>query len=623
MPKKEKSAKAAKKPQASSTAWEEGLLVAQIEGEHWRPAIYFAVGEDLENEMFLAALSAAIEVPLRKLFSTISWEGTLKLISELGDVKNQKLTDLPMFYEITETAWALLSKGEEIPLLLMAKLLKFQVLWLKQKDLQSKGLEMKAPGEEETTISQSAGKKKADRKSANKGKAKVERKSPEPPVPKKTTKLLKRGEVEFIDRCINDEPDDGPHRYIIIQGFQNLQLLLLLGELGIDISAVIKIRYERNKNPPKTDIIEPEEQIPEILEVTEAEIEQKEKAIKSLEFFWNYLEPVLNSGILGSKLFDIARLQCTVREDMLPEDWTDDTKVELGAAIFEDIATMIYDCEEWRRQYKNYVLNVKMITVPEASKYEELLGLQTPISRLKQSSVQLSLSPEPDTSTYQQVDMRYYNDLMSLIPLESLSVPLILHCVLEQVVATEENLTPPCEIVPKPRKDGLEQSLVDHLISTVLSLSISEAEKKKIVKELKKPQHVPQNVQSTDPPSAETKQDEVTNEDKNFPAEEATEQSIHEEEEQSITEEMSNSEQIQEYVKVKQPLLLNLHDTMTQRTHHLKVIQGFDPAKVEQEMMKTSPVATSLNFTPPSPEHEDKRLANIQDLMYHCTSGKM
>lgn len=266
MPKKEKSAKAAKKPQASSTAWEEGLLVAQIEGEHWRPAIYFAVGEDLENEMFLAALSAAIEVPLRKLFSTISWEGTLKLISELGDVKNQKLTDLPMFYEITETAWALLSKGEEIPLLLMAKLLKFQVLWLKQKDLQSKGLEMKAPGEEETTISQSAGKKKADRKSANKGKAKVERKSPEPPVPKKTTKLLKRGEVEFIDRCINDEPDDGPHRYIIIQGFQNLQLLLLLGELGIDISAVIKIRYERNKNPPKTDIIEPEEQIPEILE---------------------------------------------------------------------------------------------------------------------------------------------------------------------------------------------------------------------------------------------------------------------------------------------------------------------------------------------------------------------
>ncbi|XP_078265211.1 sperm-associated antigen 17-like isoform X3 [Rhinoraja longicauda] len=620
MPKKEKSAKSAKKPLIKSVAWEEGLLAAQIEGEHWKTAIYFAVGEELENEMFLAALSAAIEVPLRKLFSTISWEGTLKLVTELGEPKNQKLTDLPMFYEVAEEAWALLSKGEEIPLLLITKLLKFQILYLKQKDLQSKGLENKAPGEEETTVTQSAGKKKADKKSANKGKGKVEKKSPEPPVPKKITKLLKRGEVEVVDRCINDEPDDGPHRYIIIQGFQNLQLLLLLGELGIDISAVIKLSYERNKIPPKMDVSEAEEQPSETPEATEAEIEQKEKATRSLELFWKYLEPVLNSGKLGSKLFDIARLQYTVREEMLPEDWTDDSKVELGAAIFEDIANMIYDCEDWKRQYKNYLLNVKLITIPEASKHEMLLALQYPLSKLKQSSVYLSTPPEQDASI-SQVDMRYYNDLMSLIPLESLSVPLILHCILEQVVAMDENLTPPCEHVPKPRKDGLEQSLVDHLISTVLSLSISEAEKQKIVEELKKPQRAPQNEQSTELSSAKIKQDEETNEDKFLPGEEGSEQLVHEEEEQSITEEISNSEQIQEHEKLKQPLLLNLHDTMTQRTHHLKVIHDFDPAKVEQEMMKMLPVATSLNFTPSA--HEDKRLANIQDLMYHCTSEKV
>ncbi|XP_069744518.1 sperm-associated antigen 17 isoform X3 [Narcine bancroftii] len=591
-----KKVKSAKKPPSNSIEWEAGLLEAPIEEDRWKPAIYFVMGEKPENEMFLTALSTAVNVPLRKLFSIISWEGTIKQISEFGDKRSQKSNDLPMFYEITEAAWAMLAKGEELPLPLISKLIKFQILGIKQKALKKREIENKPTGEE-ATESVSAGKKKTDKKSAGKVKGKTEKKSPEPPVAKKTTKLLKRGEVEVIDRCINDEPDDGPQHYIIIQGFQNLQFILLLGELGINISAVIKISCE-SKNLLKPDPAKSELQHTQTPEAIEGEREQKEAAIKNLEFFWKYLDPVLNSGKPASKLFDVATLQYTVKEDMIPGDWNDDTKLELGAAIFEDIASLIYDCEDWKRQYQNYLCNIKLITVSEASKSEELLALQTPVVTKKPPSANLTPHPEQDTPTL-RVDMRYYNDLMNLIPLESLSVSLILHCILEQVVATDESLTPPSELVPKPRKDGLDQSLVDHIISTVLSLPMLEDEKQKIIKELEDPQHMPVNEHSADLP--------VHNVGRKW----------------KIIEGMDKYEQMTPHKELKQPLLLNLHDNITQRTHHLKVIHGFEPAKVEQEMMKTLPVAKYLNLTLPLSEIDEKRLASIQDLMYYCTSEKL
>ncbi|XP_078088010.1 sperm-associated antigen 17 [Mustelus asterias] len=720
-PKKAREPKPLKEPQVIPKAWEPALLEAPIEEEQWRTAIYFTVGEKIENELFLAALATAISVPLRKLFSVISWEGTMKQVVEFGNPKGKRPSELPMFYEVTEVAWETLAKGEELSLLQLSEIVKFQILCLKQKDLQKKGNENKGTVEEEAAVPASANKKKPDKKSAGKGKGKPERRSPEPPASRRNTKLLKRGEVEVIDRSIKeakaskhnslpprkcpfvqlqksgDEPDDGPQRYIIIQGFQNLQFLLMLGELGINISAVIMISYEKNESFLKVDAVESEVDHHESLEGIEPEKKQKEDANKSLENFWKYLEPVLSSGKPGSKLFDIARLRYTVKEAILPQDWdNDDMKLDFGAAIFDDIAYMIYDCEDWKRQHQNYLHNIKLITVPKILKKEELLSTTTLTNRRKSTSASLTVAREKGVSI-PPLDMRYYNDLMNLVPLESLSVPLILHCILEQVVATEESLTPPSELIPKPRKDGLDQNLVEHMISTVLSLSVPEDDKKgtilpaehwarklqqrpfsglptgchglcesptagfptpsadfwqeyhtvsaiqslekKIIEEFKEPPEKPMNESSTRTSFQELGEQAAETEEGNLqirnvfmtegnpqPVGEGSEpradvqKSVLEKEQQIMIEELKKSEQKRSYEETKQPLLLNLHDNLTWRTHHLKILQGFDSAKVEQEMMKKLPLEKFLNFTHPVPETDAKRLASIQELMYHCTN---
>ncbi|KAF4804908.1 hypothetical protein TURU_003868 [Turdus rufiventris] len=364
------------------------------------------------------------------------------------------------------------------------------------------------------------------------GKDSKGKKSVAPPPVKKDTKLKQRGEVEVKDKYIDDEPDDGAHHYFIILGFSNLQLLPVLTDLGINISSVIQISSE-NYRPlqmyleatklKRQSSISPED--------VEAEKRKEDEANKDLETFWKFLEPVLNSGRHGSSLFDVARLHYLVKESDFPPDWSDSEMLEHPAPASQITPTK------------------------KKGKPEEILP-----------TVVLSEASEETFIQFPSVDMRHYNDLLSQIPEELFSVPLMLSCMLEQVIASEEYLTPPSLVAPEAEADGLHRAIADHIVSVLPSLSLPMSEKK------------------------------------------------------NLYDYFSPKYSEKETVTPQYPLLFNYHDALSQRLHLLKVQENLNPEKIEREMMDKLPLTELTHFTPPSAENNTKRLARAHELMHYCTT---
>ncbi|KAK2489589.1 hypothetical protein MC885_004917, partial [Smutsia gigantea] len=614
----------------------------------WKGSIAFVVGNQTEDDLLIRALTLAVQVPQRKLFSMVSWQDILQQINDtnalLGTTSKKAKKPLdgsaPLYYELFSTlgytqlakpvlstwgqgvtkeegnlelrslgfssrkhiprkAWgagydlrwvclygcpgdcpegvlmaakAIMDSGEKITLPLIGKLLKFQLLQIKVKDQQRRENEKKVI-EDRFKIEKDKGKAKSpkEKKAASakiaKGKGKDQ---PEANTTvKKTTQLKRRGEEDDTRRYIDDEPDDGAQHYIIVAGFNNPQLLAIMTELGIPISSVIKISSE-DYEPLQTHLAAVSQQQEVFLqpEDIEAEKVKKENAVKELEIFWKYLEPILNNEKPETSLFDVARLEYMVKTHDFPSDWSDnEMMLELGTNIFENIACLMYDCLDWKRQHQQYLENMQLINVPQVANEKPVLEPVT-IPEAPQPVAPVPGKKKTQTASVitTEVDMRYYNDLLNPIPEEFISVPLILHCMLEQVVATEEDRVPPSLVEPRPRADGLDHRIAAHIMSILPSLCLTEREKKNL-------------------------------------------------QELFLSEEESESKAVP-----KGPLLLNYHDVHAHKRYALKDQKNFDPVQVEEDMQSKLPLWEFLEFPLSPPWNSTKRLATIHELMHFCTS---
>uniref|UniRef100_A0A4W2ET42 Uncharacterized protein n=1 Tax=Bos indicus x Bos taurus TaxID=30522 RepID=A0A4W2ET42_BOBOX len=574
-----------------SKIWEPSLIAAQFNQNDWKGSIVFVVGNRIEDEVLIRALTLAVQVPQRRLFSIVSWQDIVQQVngsSALFGSTSKKAkkpvggNNAPLYYEVLTAAKAIMDSGEKLTLPLIGKLLKFQLLQIKLKDQQRRESEKKVIEdrfkiEKDKVKAKSPKEKKSPSAKVAKGKGKDQ---PEANIAvKKTTQLVRRGEEDDTKQYIDDEPDDGAQHYFIVVGFNNPQLLAIMTELGIPISSVIKISSE-NYEPLQTHLAAVSQQQESFLQPEEIEAEKlkKENGIKELEIFWKYLEPILNNQKPETNLFDVAQLEYTVKADKFPSDWSDsEMLLGLGTDIFENVACLMYDTLDWKRQHQHYLESMRLINVPQVVSEKPIFEVTLipepppPVvavpGKKKTQAYEEPQIPLPVASVItNEVDMRYYNDLLNPIPEEFISVPLILHCMLEQVVASEEDLVPPSLVEPPPRADGLDYRIAAHIVSILPSLCLTEREKKNL---------------------HEIFLSEEENESKPVPT---------------------------------GPLLLNYHDAHAHKKYMLKDLKNFDPVQIEQEMQSKLPLWEFLKFPLPPPWNSTKRLATIHELMHFCTS---
>ncbi|XP_053360671.1 sperm-associated antigen 17 [Clarias gariepinus] len=522
-------------PVAGNRQWEGPLGSAVLHEESWDVCVSLVVCDSVYVEVCMRALCQAVQQPLRRLFTLLSWENLLQKVNDLGNPKTRKIKELPAFYEVTEVAKSVLDSGDELSVDLLTKLVKFQLLDIKSADIQRRAAAQKAPAPVAPV------KEKSD-----KGK-----KGAEAPPPRKDTALKRRGDESAVS-YIDDEPDDGPQHYVLMTGFHQPSLISALDSVGVHVSSIIRLISDRGQTPSaaqedERDDTSEEREFP----ACASDLQQE------LGLFWDQLEGVLNSAGFQSRLSDVARLDYRVDQNLLNRDLNKAQEMqEVGVAVFEGVACLLYDSLDWRRQHQHYLSSMRLMDVPV---------LYTPGHKLRPDTsaeavpVKKRAELRSESECVVDVDLRLYSDLLDRLPVHCVSVPLILHCLIEQVASSET-----CG-VPARRESRSEPELMSYVARAAGGVSRGEQQGGELM-----------------------------------------EYFGHNEEDQRTE---------------KSPALLHHHDERSKRLNCIHVLEGLDVVSAEVCVMKTAPLWNTLMCK--HPETNSLSAARRHELLHYCSTDSL
>ncbi|CAM4745848.1 unnamed protein product [Rotaria magnacalcarata] len=469
-----KSPKSAK-PGGGST-WETLLGTMSINQDNWMTFVCFLTPDFSVNQIYVDLIEKAMQVGIRRQFDFISKRDFLEAIKTLGKAPkaanksvstSSTLASLmnSQFFTAYEYAKTILDTGGDIDDQLWAKLIKCRILDLK-KEVQSRTLHKISSTPGTTTTLKTEKPKSPSGKKSPKGAGAAKKQTPGLQQSQadthieKSTGVKTRDQIANETKYIDDEPSDGPNQYVFLSGFYSAGLLNSFDTVGARIDTVTNVscdrlddtkrlfnemmQRDRQEQTLKADVLK---DIPKDSILTPEQIAQQlERNDQALNTFWKDLMPILDNSPDRSMLQDVIVTTLKVPSDEVPNLWSNiEQRTKLAQSLQNSIVESSYRLTVRKRQFNTFNQQMKLVTIPT----------------IEEKAVESI------------VDAKIYNEITTIIPPESLSVPLILHGILEQVEAQNSNTN-------KNLNSTQQDDVGEYLREKLLSLSMGKDEQKKI-----------------------------------------------------------------------------------------------------------------------------------------------
>jgi hypothetical protein len=524
--------KRTKSSSAGTARWDATLLAEPLVEDDWRLFLAFLIPDEPSQAEHIAALVESVGTKLRKRFVAVSREEIIQSIKDEGKgtatgakkgggkgTGGDKASS-SLFPELCEKIRQALQSPDGITPDLDARLIKYYLLKKKREVIARKEAEKKAKeeaaapkcGRDSTTKGTKTATGKGAKGSPKKGA--TEPKESDVPMPVKTeSKMKKRGDEVDLFRSLDDEPEDGPDTYTILHGFSLSATFNQCAEIGVPINAIVRVSSLGISSSHS-----------ELDKQSGGENDDSVAMAKTLKTLWLELKSSVKLSPSGHALRDIAWLDLPSMAKEVPDE--PEKKADYAESLYNQLAQSIYKLLEDYKQYQLYLQTLQVIDLSaKPSDTSATDGLDTSV-----------FSDTDPAMVERETDTRLYKHLMDSLPSESVTIPLVMHCMLEQVVANVDDGG--SDAVLRVSQDNSPlKSLLD---SSVMKLALSTNEKKQLV-----------------------------------------------------------SDKDQAYVTRKQkgPTILRHHDTSTLKTHFLDHVDDFDPACTESRMLQLLPYYQLRNFS--------------------------